>query len=519
MSLLTWNSCPVLLMAAWAIVESLPLLHRPWCQAPGWKIMAWFFRPLALWGLYNSVVRYFESYGFNDRTTFPFAFAPWHDNELWGVTFRNLAQSQDFWMWSTAVFLLGALFIMVCRWFISTPMTRTRISLALGWLVLLNIAMPLAYNCLPDGAADPLENKGSFLNAWFDSGNTMLYCMPHIPNKSQYLKHFGEIQPSLRASIHGVTHPPGASLALYWLGKPFGATQAIGRDRLRYMLGTTVFAALAVLAVFFLGRVVTGSPVIGLMGAALWAVKPATLAYNTFAPDTVYTVFNILCLAFIWLVATVPKRPWGAMAGLGTTLYVLTMLNFNWILFGGIFGLFLTLQAWHERWTIQEWCIRWMVPAGLMGAALLWTCVSYHMNYWTIFRTSLDYTRGFYQMANAYQWIIAMIGGPLDLFLLSGSVVAFLFWRRFPVEAKRAIHSPLVIYLLSLLAVYLVTALSVNILKMESSRVWAWVTALPLVFVAQVLHRSTHPRFYFLMAIARAMLQYYAMQLFLTPCG
>ena len=519
MSLLTWNSCPVLLLAAWAAVESLPFFNRAWRSAPGWKVAAWFFRPLALWGAYNSVYRFFEPYGFNDRTTFPFAFAPWHGNEPWTVAFRRLAHSPDFWMGSGAVLLLGILFIILCRWFISTPLTPARVSLALTWLVLLNTAMPLAYNCLPDGAGDPLENKGSFLNAWFDSGNTMLYCMPHIQNKSQYLKHFAEIQPSLRLSIHGVTHPPGASLALYWLGKPFGATQNVGQDRLRYMLGTTAFAALAVLAVFFLGRVVTGSSVMGLMAAALWAVKPATLAYNTFAPDTVYTVFNILCLAFIWLVVTAHTRPWGAMAGLGLTLYVQTMLNFNWILFGGIFGLFLTLHAWRGRWTLREWAVRWVVPATLMGAVLLWTCLSYHLNYPAIFRYSLDYTRGFYTMANAYQWTMAMVGGPLDLFLLSGSVAAYLFWRMFPVEARRAMTSPLVLFLLSLLAVYFVTGFSVNILKMESSRVWAWASALPLVFVAQVLHRSTHPRFYFLMAVILAMIQYYAMQLFLAPCG
>lgn len=519
MSLLTWNSPPVLLLAAWALVESLPVFHRAWRGNRVWNVIAWASRPLALWGGYNCIYRYFESSGFNDRTTFPFAFAPWRDNEPWGVTFQRLAHSPDFWLWSAAVLLLGTLFVMVCRWLISTPMTRMRIALALGWLVLLNIAMPLAYNCLPDGAEDPLENKGSFLHAWFDSGNTMLYCMPHISKPREYVKHFAEIQPGLRASIHGVTHPPGASLALYWLGKPFGATKNPGQDRLRYMFGATVFAALAVLAVFFLGRVVTGSPIMALMAAALWAVKPATLAYNTFAPDTVYSVFNILCLAFIWLNVTAPKRSWGPMIGLGLTLYVLTMLNFNWILFGGIFGLFLSLHAWRERWALREWFVRWAVPAALMGALLLWTCLSYHLDYVAIFRYSLDYTRGFYRMANAYQWIMALIGSPLDLFLLSGSLVAYLFWRTFPVEAKRATASPLILFLISLLAVYLVTAVSVNILKMESSRVWAWMSALPLVFVAQVLHRSTHPRFYFLMAVILSMLQYYVMQLFLTPCG
>jgi hypothetical protein len=112
-----------------------------------------------------------------------------------------------------------------------------------------------------------------------------------------------------------------------------------------------------------------------------------------------------------------------------------------------------------------------------------------------------------------------MIGGPLDLFLLCGSVTAYLFWREFPVVARRAWNDPLIVFILTLLGVYLLTALSVNILKMESSRVWAWATALPLVFVARFLHESGNTRFYFLATVILAMVQYYAMQLFLSPCG
>lgn len=81
---------------------------------------------------------------------------------------------------------------------------------------------------------------------WFDSGSTMLYCMPHIKSKGHYLRNFEIIQPRLRTSIHGASHPPGASLALYWAGKPFGATASIGDDRLRYALGMTLFTTFSV---------------------------------------------------------------------------------------------------------------------------------------------------------------------------------------------------------------------------------------------------------------------------------
>ena len=329
---------PVLLVAAWVLVELIPFMLPNWRQAHGWKVTAWFFRPLAFWGVYNIIYRYFEALGLNDRTTFPFAFAAWRDNDPWIIFFCRLAASPDFWSASAIVALLALLMVMVSRWIVSGPMNVKRTMLALAWLVLLNIAMPLAYNCLPEGAQDPLEHKGSFLHAWFDSGNTMLYCMPHIVNKSHYLKHFQEIQPTMTASIHGVSHPPGASLALYWTGKPFGATGNIGQDRLRYALGTTVFSALGVLAMFFLGRTITGLNTIGLMAAALWSVKPATLAYNTFAADPLYSVFDILCLAFIWQAVTAPRRPWFSLISLGILFYVLSMINFNWILFADYTG-------------------------------------------------------------------------------------------------------------------------------------------------------------------------------------
>ncbi len=519
MSLLQWNSCPVLLVLAWAVWEVWPLLDRARRQAPGWKVGVWFFRPLALWGAYNIIYRYFEPYGFNDRTTFPFAFVQWYENDGWSACLTRFLHSPAFWTWSAAVLLLGILFVMLCRWFVSTPMTGPKTALALVWLVMLNIAMPLAYNCLPEGAEDPMENKGSFLHAWFQSGHTMLYCMPYVESKSYYLKHYQTIQPMLAVSIHGTSHPPGASLALYGAGKVFGATCNISRDRFRYALGTTVLAAFAVLSMFFLGRTITGSNVIGLMGAALWAVKPATLAYNTFAADPTYSVVNILGLALTWQAVTAVRRPWFSLIALGAALYVQTLLNFNWILFAGIFGIFLTIHALIKSWSLKEWFIRASIPATIMFGALIWTCISYHLDYIAIFQYALKYTQRFYHMTGAYQWIMAMIGGPLDLFVLSGSVFAYLFWRRFPEAAKRSLSEPLVVFVLTLLGVYLVTAISVNILKMESSRVWAWAVALPLVYVAQFLHQSDHPRFYFKMTVILAMAQYYAMQLFLTPCG
>ena len=111
-----------------------------------------------------------------------------------------------------------------------------------------------------------------------------------------------------------------------------------------------------------------------------------------------------------------------------------------------------------------------------------------------------------------------MLGSPIDLGILSGSFCAYIFWRHFHSELRQPMLTPAILFLLVILAFYLATILCFN-LKMESSRIWAYVTAVPLVMVANALQKSEHPRFYFLMAAALSMLQYYGMRLFLWSAG
>ncbi|MDP2989674.1 MAG: hypothetical protein Q8O57_03810, partial [Kiritimatiellota bacterium] len=408
--------------------------------------------------------------------------------------------------------------LLLCRRITAAALTPAKVAAVLAGLVALNFAMPLAYDCLPEGVIDPAENQGSFLSMWFDSGSTMLYCMPHIKSKDHYLRNFESIQPRLHVSIHGVSHPPGASLALYWVGKPFGATGSIGNDRLSYALGMTLFATLSVLAIYLLGRSLFASNEIGLMSAALWAVKPATLVYNTFAPDTIYVIFDILCLAFSWRVVTAAKRPWFSMITLSLLFYILAMLNFNWPVFVALFGAFLLLYARRQAWQPAEWLWRGAIPVLLGGGLLLWTCRAYHLHYINIFRYALAYAHQFYDFHALYPWTIALLGSPIDLGILSGSFCACIFWRHFHSQLRQPMLTPAILFLLVILAFYLAAILGLN-LKMESSRIWAWVVAVPLVIVANALRNSEHPRFYFLMAVALSMLQYYGMRLFLWSAG
>jgi len=518
MPLLTWSSFPVLVLAGLALWEALPCLHPSWRNARWWYGTAWFARPWGVWASLNIVYRYLAAWGVGDRTSYPFYFEPWRSGIRWNAMLAWLASCRGLAMWSLILLLLALLFLFTCRRIVAAPPSRRMTTLMLVVLVAFAFVLPLVYECLPEGPADMRDSSGSFLRAWLDSGSTMLYCMPRVTTKSHYLKHFQEIQPTLGASIHGVTHPPGASLALYWMGKLFGATGHIATDRVRYALGSTLFAAMGVAAVFFLGWTLYGSRQIGLISAALWTVKPAALAYNTFAPDAVYTVFFILCLALSWRVATADRPLWGSMAGLGIALYALAMVNFIWPLVAALFGLMVLIFAHRLRLRPTDWLVRGVVPLGLTVALLITTCVQYRLDYMAIFHYAMTCYAD-YHKPGVYVRAMEIIGGQVDLYLLTGSFCAYIFWTRFPGWVRRKPLPPQALFFLVILAFQLLPILFLNGPAGEASRIWAWIPAVPVVVTASYLCAMDRPRFLVPMAAGFALFQYYGMRLFLMALG
>jgi hypothetical protein len=155
-----------------------------------------------------------------------------------------------------------------------------------------------------------------------------------------------------------------------------------------------------------------------------------------------------------------------------------------------------------------------------MAGLLLWTCLHYRLNYVNIFLYALKFNRTFYGHLNTvYRWVSALIGGQIDLCLLSGSFCAYVFWRNLPRRLRECPLSPALLFFLIILVIYLIPVIALNSVKMEASRVWAWISAVPIAWVAYSLRNSEYPRFYFLMAAIFSMIQYYGMRLFLVSAG
>ena len=146
------------------------------------QFAVWAMRPWMLWGLFNLVFRWRWREGFNNLRTFPFFANLWEEAESWGQALQRIGQAPGVVVWGgVAVAVLAAL---------------------VGWLA-----------CLPNGAWTGGGREGSLLSTWHAHA-TMLYTVPFVKDSDDYLRRFLEIQPQLRSTIHGLSHPPGCVTAI-----------------------------------------------------------------------------------------------------------------------------------------------------------------------------------------------------------------------------------------------------------------------------------------------------------------
>jgi hypothetical protein len=290
--------------------------------------------------------------------------------------------------------------------------------------------------------------------------------------------------------------------------------------RLRYAIGLCLFGCLNVFLLYLLGSRLFGSRSTGLAAAALWAVTPTTLAYATFAQDTFYNVFFTAALWLTWETATAERRAWLPGLALGCVFFVMTMTNYSWCIATTIFAVFIGLCAWRSRWNLGEIALRFVLPLALMTVLLGATLWHYRLNYLNAYRVSSAYVDEWYRFTGPYQWIMALVGGQLEMLLMMGSVAgsAFLLYigRRAAAPDTRESNLSPYVFVLVILAVYAIPILiGPNCLKMETSRCWNWVLSVPVAAAAHVLTTRSRARLYLAVALSVSAFSFACMRLFL----
>lgn len=518
-----WLSVPALLLYAWAAYEIAAYAAKRLAEErrhPAWRFGLWALRPWAAWAVFNLVYRWQWAAGFNNRRTFPFFANLWDDKEPLIQALGRLAGTPTVWLWGLVVLLFaGGLAFAAARWAQDPPQQRLKRVGALLALYLAAAALYLSVASLPNGTRSTEERTASLLSCWHAHA-TMLYTVPVIQSTGHYLEHFLELQPQLRKTIHGLSHPPGASLSMYYIGC---ATGVRGEDirldstRIRYALGLTLFGALNVLVVFALTRNLFGDDRIAFLAALLWLAAPSVTSYGTFAQDTLYAVFFNLALLLTYRVATCDRRPWAEMIALGFVFFCVVMLNYSWCLLTTVFAVFV-LYGWRRaRRPFPDLAVRGVVPLGLMTVLAGTLLLIYRLDYLAMYKVSSEYVALWYRFEGLYQHLTAWIGGQFDLWLLMGSVTCSAFLVALFRLRPRDLAEPPVAFLALVLCVFALPILfGPTCLRMETARCWNWVAAIPFAFAARELLRTPAPRLFAAGAVVVSILTSVALRLFMN---
>ena len=484
-------SFPVFLTAACLLAEAVAAfgLRRVTInEKPVWPgLLRWSVRPWLVWAIFSMIYRMQPEKGFNNPRTFPFFCNLWHKNELWHESFGRITTTPAVWIFVLlAVLTLTALCMLSRRFF--HPDAGGKIWRKLLSAYLLGIMLMLAIASLPDGPHLKEGGRAGALPRSWQAHTTGLWALPHIQTKSHFLRNFEEIQPRLRGTIHGLSHPPGGALSLYFIGKVIGADSKDIRShltRFQYLIGLTLFSFLNVFVLYSLGCQLFDDRRTGLATAVLWTAAPATLAYSYFAQNGVYSVFFCLALLLTWMTVAKSDRPLRWATPLGIVFYLLTMMNYAWCIATSIFAVFVLVIGFQRRWAPTEVLIRAILPLGIMTLLLSSTLLYYRLDYLAIYSVSRDYVGQWYRFTGPYQWIAALAGGQIDLWLMMGTATCSAFLAGTGEALRKRPLQPATVYLMIILGVFALPLLfGPNPLKMETARCWNWILAVPLAFAA-----------------------------------
>lgn len=515
-----------LLLLVWLAYE--PLYQWKGKGHRTWRIAGWLLRPWTVWAAVNLVYRLHRAGRFGHLETapsfykgiFPLFASFWAPKETLPETMMRLAVTPPAWAWGAVVLMLTGFLVIITRRILSPGKpTAGRGWAVLSGLYVLCVVQHMTIACLPNGAWSTEKREGSLLSCW-TAHSTMLYSVQFVKSKSQFLHHFHEEHPNLRRTIHGMSHPPGATLSMYALGNLAGAggkNIRLDSTRIRYAVALTMFGALNVFVLYCLGRGLFSDPRIGLTAALLWMTAPAMMIYSGFAQDILYAVFFNLALLFTWRTGTAERTPWLQMVLLGLVFFALNWLTYAWCVATLLFALFMLYCRRAHAWTFREAAVRAVAPLALMTVLSAAMLHHYDLDYLRMYKVSSDYVREWYRFETVYHHLIAWVGGQVELWVLMGAVSVSAFCTSVLTTSRKDLPRPQLVFLLLVLAVFaLPVIVGPTALRLETARCWGWILSVPMCFAAREMLGQDRPDAFVLSAVVSSVLIYTVMRLFVT---
>ncbi len=489
------------------------------------KLLCWGSRPWALWGVINLFARFRQDLVLINPKTFPFYANLWKESKssvLYNLSFLEACQRiiiSPISICFISVFLIIFTMMILSRKIVLKEWLalkkRTVVAILVG-VYLISLGLFISFNSIPGGATEPPEypqKVSCLLRPWYSSAGTMMYVAKKIKNSYYYLSHFEEILPKLRETRHASSHPPLASLSLYWIGKCVGVNGDLDHDRIRYLLGLTIISALSLFVIYALAKSMFQSRKIALLASIFWMTMPGVLGYITFSQDILYSlVFNISFL-LMYRVVVFPQSYILSFA-LGFTFFILSLFTYSWCIATTIFFAFSVTMGFRQKWKFSEWISRLLFPLAVMGLLLLIFTLTFHLDYLAIYKFSKTFHERFYAYKNMGQWFMALVGGQIDIGITMGSVVLTAFVTHLYRKKKELFSHSADVLLVCVLCIYVIPILfGPNPLKIETTRCWNWITTIPMLLAVKELFEEDQSHFMVVGSIAISLSSYFISRL------
>jgi hypothetical protein len=376
--------------------------------------------------------------------------------------------------WAILPLLVFAAWLLVLRWHQHRGFARVSVSLAIFFVLALNVTMAMT-------RGGPPALHAPFTRITPEAKAEYLADVDRVAdNPVKFTRDYSRLAPTL--SLHSGTHPPGAVLYL-WL-----VSRIVGKGIRTAAWAAIIGTSLAIIPFHLLARTLYNERV-SWYAVAMYVVTPSLVLFGATSMDGVFLFFPILAAYFFHTSWKRGPIPYSILTGL--TLVVAMFFTFVTVAIGLIF----TLEAILSYRVFPLWGRVWknLVYAGATFA------VTYCIIYWLTGYNVIDAFRSATRLSEVYrgsiyidlaQYFHISVTNLMAFFIGTGVVTTALWWRHIVHASSQWITrsaSTDFVQLAFTLAILLL-AFS-TIFCMETERVWMFLMPFAILAAAKELDR------------------------------